>query len=129
MKYEYYYIEDTNNKSNCVVRSFCKVFNKTYEEVYQELCNIQKELNKDSYVDIEVFEKYMIDRNIHIIEGKSLNSDIGIKVKDLKLDKGTYIVFCYDRKDWYHMLCIIDGVVYDKSDDGLELYVIRVYKK
>jgi hypothetical protein len=41
MKYEYFYIEDSNGKSNCVIRSFCKIFNLSYEEVFNELCIIQ----------------------------------------------------------------------------------------
>ena len=48
----------TNNyeKSNYVIRSFCKVFNESYNNVYNELCRIQKELNCESFNDIEVFE-------------------------------------------------------------------------
>ena len=41
MKYEYFYIEDNNGKSNCVIRSLCKIFNLSYEEIFNELCNIQ----------------------------------------------------------------------------------------
>ena len=121
MKYEYYYIEDSNGKSNCVIRSLCKIFNLSYEEVYNELCNIQNKLNKDSYVDIEVFESYMRNKGM-----KELNIS-NIKVKDLKLDNNSYIVFCYNKKDWYHMIPIIDNTIYDKSNECLELEVIKIY--
>jgi len=121
MKYEYYYIEDSNGKSNCVIRSLCKIFNLSYEEVYNELCNIQNKLNKDSYVDIEVFESFMKNKGMKELDISN------IKVKDLKLDNNSYIVFCYDKKDWYHMIPIINNTIYDKSNECLELDVIKVY--
>ena len=121
MEYKYFNIEDSNGKSNCVIRSLSKIFNLSYEETYNGLCTIQKELNKDDYNDIEVFETYMKNKGM-----KELDiSDV--KVKDLKLDNGSYIVFCYDKKDWYHMIPIIDNTIYDKSDECMELYVIKVY--
>lgn len=52
-----------------------------------------------------------------------------IKVKDLKLDNSDYIVFCYDKKDFYHMVPIIDKVIYDKNTDCMDLYAITIYKK
>ena len=52
-----------------------------------------------------------------------------IKIKDLELDSGNYIVFCYDKKDYYHMITIIDNTIYDKTDECLDLYVIKVYKE
>ena len=52
-----------------------------------------------------------------------------IQVKDLKLDNSDYIVFCYDKKDFYHMVTIIDKVIYDKNTDYMDLYVITIYKK
>lgn len=121
MKYEYFYIEDNNGKSNCVIRSLCKIYNLSYEEVYKELCNIQNKLNKDSYTDIEVFETYMKNKGMKELDISN------IKVKDLKLNNSSYIVFCYDKKDWYHMIPIIDNTIYDKSNECLELEVIKVY--
>ena len=51
------------------------------------------------------------------------------KIKDLKLDNGSYIVFCYDKKERYHMVAIIDNVVYDKKDNYRDLYTISIYKE
>ena len=124
MKFCEYYISDVNGKSNCVIRSFCKLFNKEYDKVYNELCNIQKKLNCSSYNDIEVFETYMNRNGIDKIE---YGSDI--KIKDLSLSKGSYIVFCYDKKDFYHMVTIIDNVLFDKDNRSLELYTISIYKQ
>lgn len=123
MKYEYYYVEDENKKTNCIIRTFCKLFNKEYEEVKQELINIAKKLNYETYAEIEVFEKYLNDKNYIKLEHKEE------QIKNLKLEKGKYAVFCYDKKDYYHMLAIINNTVYDKKEDNLNLYTITIYKE
>ena len=119
MKYEFY--NPVEEKGSCVERSLTKVYNEDYNKVKEELINISKKLNKEDYKDTEVFEKYLFDRG-----AKELGIQ-NILVKDLKLDKGKYIVFCY-RDDWYHLLPIIDNVIYDKTNDCLELNVIKVYE-
>ena len=60
MKFNKFYVENKDGKSNCVIRSFCKLFNKKYDQVYNELCDVQKELNCNSYNDTKVFEKYIL---------------------------------------------------------------------
>ena len=45
MTFKEFYISDNDGKSNCVIRSLCKILNKEYEEVYNGLCEISKELN------------------------------------------------------------------------------------
>ena len=124
MIFKEFYISDKNGKCNCVIRSLCKILNKEYEDVYNGLCEVSKELKRSSFNDIEVFEKYMEDNNII-----KINSDEDIKVKDLKIDNGSYIVFCYDKKEFYHMISIIDNDIYDKNSDCMDLYVISVYRK
>ena len=123
MKFKEYYICNSDGKSNCVIRSLCKMYNDEYDNVYNELCSIANELNCKSFNDIEVFEAYLKRRNTNIIEyGKDS------KIKDLNLDDGKYIVFCWDKNDFYHMVTITDNVLYDKDDSSLELYTISVYK-
>ncbi len=124
MTFKEFYISDNDGKSNCVIRSLCKILNKEYEEVYNGLCEISKELSCSSFNDIPVFEKYMEDNNIFKIIFEE-----DIKVKDLKMDKDSYIVFCYDKKDYYHMVPIIDNTIYDKNSDCLNLDVISIYRK
>ena len=119
-----YNITNNDGKSNCVIRSFCKMFNKSYKDVYEEICQIQKKLNCENFNDIEVFETYMKNHNVNPIDyGKD------IKVKNLKLESGSYIVFCWNKDELYHMLPIIDNVVYDKDDKSMELYTISLYKQ
>ncbi len=124
MTFKEFYISDKNGKSNCVIRSLCKILNKEYEDVYNGLCEVSKELKRFSFNGIPVFEKYMEDNNIF-----KIISEKDIKVKDLKMDKDSYIVFCYDKKDYYHMVPIIDNVIYDKNFDYMNLYVISIYRK
>lgn len=124
MTFKEFYILDKNGKSNCVIRSLCKVLNKEYNDVYDGLCEVAKNLNFSSFNDIPVFEKYMEDNDIIKISGSD-----EIKVKDLKIDNFSYIVFCYDKKDFYHMISIINNVIYDKNSDCMDLYVIAIYRK
>lgn len=123
MEFKEYYFSDKEKKSNCIIRTFCKLFNKEYEDVKNELLNIAAELNYEGYAEIEVFETYLERSNY-----SKYVSNIDIRVKDLKLPTGKYAVFCYDKKEYYHMLSIIDNIVYDKDDTSLDLYVINVYK-
>ena len=122
IKYQEYFISNSEGKSNCVVRSFCKMFNKEYGEVFNELVILSKELDCNSFNDIEVFEEYLKRHSFLPIDyGKNL------KIKKLKLEDTKYIIFCYDKKDWYHMVPVINNIVYDKTDKCLDLYVISVY--
>ena len=122
MKFQSFNIESKNGKSNCVIRSICKVLDKEYDEVYNDLINIAKEYNL-SFNDILVFEKYL-NKNKFMKHDEYKN----LMIKDLNLD-GKNIIFCYDKKDTYHMVALIDNTLYDKSNFSLELYVISVYKK
>ena len=124
MKFIEYNITNNDGKSNCIIRSFCKMFNESYNDVYDELCQIQKELNCENYNDVEVFETFMKNHNVD-----QINYGKDIKVKDLNLDSGSYIVFCWNKDNFYHMLPIIDNVVYDKDDRSMELYTISLYKQ
>lgn len=124
MKFKEFYISDKSGKSNCVIRSLCKLLNKEYNVVYEELCEVAKKLNSSSFNDVPIFEKYMEDNNII-----KINYSGEIKVKDLETDSCSYIVFCYDKKGFYHMFSIIDNVIYDKNSECMDLYVIAIYRK
>lgn len=124
MKFSEFYISNSEAKSNCVIRSFCKMYDEEYDNVYNELCDIAKELNCESFNDVEVFETYMKRRDTTKLDyGKD------IKIKDLELDDGKYIIFCFDKKDYYHMVPVIDNVLFDKDNSSLELYIINIYKE
>ena len=122
MNYNYFYLTDKDGKSNCVIRSFCKIYDMEYDDVSKELLTISKELNCN-FNDIETFEEFMRLRNT--IKLDNYQDEL---IKDLKLDNGKYIVFCYDKKDFYHMVPVINKTVYDYNNDSLNLYVISIYK-
>lgn len=124
MIFKEFYISDKNGKSNCVIRSLCKILNKEYNDVYNDLCEVAEELKCSSFNDIEVFETYMEDNNIF-----NVDFDKNIMIKDLNLNDNSYIVFCWDKNDYYHMVPIIDNIIYDKNYDCMNLYVISVYRK
>ena len=124
MTFKEFYISDKNGKSNCVIRSLCKILNKEYDDIYSDLCKIANDLKNNSYNDVPVFEKYMEDNNIF-----KISCEEDIKVKDLKIDNSSYIVFCYNKKDYYHMIPIINNTIYDKNSDCLNLNVISIYRK
>lgn len=122
MNYNYFYLTDEDGKSNCVIRSFCKIYDMEYNDVSNELLSISKELNCN-FNDIETFEEFMKRRNTI-----KLDNYQDVLIKDLKLDNGKYIVFCYDKKDFYHMVPVINNIVYDYNNGSLKLYVISIYK-
>lgn len=124
MEFKEYFISDKEGKSNCIIRTFCKLFNRKYDNVKKELLDIARQLNYDNYTEIEVFESYLNSNGYF-----NFDTDTEIRIKDLNLPMGKYVIFCYDKKDYYHMLSIINNVVYDKDDRSLELYVINIYKE
>ena len=119
MRFEYYKIDGVN----CVVRSISKLLNKNYKVVKKELLELSKKLGYDFYSEIEVFEKYLANYNYYDIKTKYKG-----KIKDLNID-GECIVFCYDKKDFYHLAYIKDNILYDSVEENKELYVIKVYKR
>lgn len=124
MKFSKFYVEDKNGRTNCVIRSFCKLYGGTYEDVINELLSIKEEINAESFNDIEVFEEYMRRRDTDKIEyGKDT------RIKDLNIDNGNYIVFCWDKNIFYHMVTIMDNTLYDRDDTSSNLYAITVYKQ
>ena len=124
MKFNEFYVSNNEGKSNCVIRTFCKLFDEEYNNVYNDLCSIADKLGCDSFNDIQVFETYMAERDtISVDYGKD------IKLKDLNLNNGSYAVFCWNKEDFYHMVSIVDGILYDKDDTCLELYAITIYKQ
>jgi hypothetical protein len=113
MKVKYY--NPVDEKGTCVIRSISKALNKDYNL-------IKKELGMN-YNDESVFESYLF-KNGFITDNTSKDK----LLKDINL-KGINIVFAH-IDDWYHMMCVIDNVIYDKSDfnDLKDMKVIKIYE-
>jgi len=112
-----------DEKGNCILRSLTKILNKDYYKEKEEILNLAKELGYNDYREETVFETYLKLNNINEIKLEN-----NTKIKDLDL-QGKYAIFCWDKKDFYHMVTVIDNVLYDKNSDRLELYVIKIYKE
>ena len=63
--------------------------------------------------------------HIFINQGDTIYTDI--LIKDLKLDSGNYVIFCY-KDAFYHMVSVINNTLYDKNDEALNLKVLKIYK-
>ena len=117
MKYEEY-----NPKcSNCIIRTFMKLFDKDELLLQEELIELANKMNESDYNNINAFEKYLENNNYEKIDMKD------ILVKDLDLN-GKYACFCY-KDNWYHMIAIIDNIVYDKTPECLDMNVISLYRR
>lgn len=112
------YIEYKVDGYNCIIRTSSKLFNKECSVLLDELKSIN-----ENYTEIEVFEKYLNDHNYYEIDGYKDK-----QIKDLELDNSNYAIFCWDHKDYYHMVPVINNCIYDKYEESLELYVIKIYK-
>lgn len=112
-----------DEKGNCILRSLTKILDKDYYDVKEELLNLTKQLGYTDYREDEVLETFFKMNNIEELE----NFD-DIKISNLNLENGRYLVYCWDKKDFYHMATIIDNVLYDKNDSSMELYVVKLYK-
>lgn len=113
MKVVYY--NPVNENGGCVIRSISKALNKDYNL-------IKKDLGTD-YNDEYIFESYLLKKGFIIVD--SFKDKL---LKDINLN-GVNIVFAHVN-DWYHMMCVIDNIVYDKAsfEEIKNMKIIKVYK-
>lgn len=107
MKYEYY--NPSLEMGGCIPRAISKALNINYSDAKNDLKKLSIKLEKDDYHDIEVFDAYLKKNGFKKISVKKDEL-----VKNLNLDNGTYIVFCY-QDNFYHMTCIMENTLYDKK--------------
>lgn len=109
------YYNPVDEKGTCVIRSISKALNKDYNLIKKEL--------GINYNDEAVFENYLF-KNGFIVD----NCFKDKLLKNINL-KGINIVFAHIN-DWYHMMCVIDNIIYDKNtfDDIKNMKIIKVYK-
>lgn len=122
MKFEYY--DPSDDKRSCVVRTMTKLTDKEYSAVKAELIKLAQELGCEAYNDESVFGRYMAEHGIYKIREYDETT-----VGELELNDGKYCVYCTNRNGFFHLLPVVDNVIYDRRNDSLELYVIAIYKK
>lgn len=120
MKYECY--NPSLERGGCIPRAISKALNINYSDAKNDLIKLSIKLKKDDYRDIEVFDVYLKENGF-----KKINVKKDELVKNLNLDNGTYIVFCY-QDDFYHMACIMENTLYDNKKDSFNLKTITLYK-
>ena len=120
MKYEYY--NPSLERGGCIPRAISKALNINYSDVKNNLIKLSVKFKKDDYCDIEVFDAYLNKNGFKKISVKKDEL-----VKNLSLDNGTYIVFCY-QDNFYHMTCIMENTLYDNKKDSFNLKTITLYK-
>lgn len=113
------YYNPVDEKGVCVIRSISKALNKSYEEVKKDLLSIS-----DNYNDEVVFENYLLDNSFRIERVFSNKTLKNVSLNDVN------VVFGHVG-DWYHMVCVIDDVIYDKNgfDELRDMKIIKVYKR
>ncbi len=122
MKFEKINFKIEDDSDN-VIKWFCKIYHKEYNSVLNELKDIKEELNLENYNNIEVYETYMKYRHTESIE---INKNI--KVNELNLPNGKYVILCYDENNNIHLSYLKNGLLYGNDDNSLNLKVSKVYK-
>lgn len=122
MKFAYYNPSDESR--SCVVRTLTKLTGKAYQTVKDELTALASETGYPEYNEPAVFERYLAEHGF-----LRCMDDCGIAVRELRLEKGAYCVFCTNGEEFCHLLPVVDGVIYDRRDDCRGLLVLAVYRK
>lgn len=118
------YYNPSDERRSCVVRTMTKLTGKPYPAVKQALAGLAAALGYPDWNEQAVFERYLAEYGFRKCENMS-----GMQLGELSLQSGAYCVFCTNRADFFHLLPVIDGVIYDRRDDCRALYVIAVYKR
>ena len=122
MEFEYYSPSDESR--SCVVRTMTKLTGKEYSTVKEELTELAQKLGYETYNDEAVFKQYMAEHGIYKIK-EYVDTTVG----EIELNDGSYCVYSTNHKGFFHLIPVVDNVIYDRRNDSLELYVIAVYKK
>lgn len=121
---QFLYYNPSGESRSCVVRTMTRLTGKPYETVKAELTALAAEMEYPEYNEPDVFEAYMAQHGI-----VKCIDDCGLRVKELKLERGSYCVFCTDHEGFFHLMPVQDGVIYDRRDDSQELFVLAVYRQ
>ena len=118
MRFELY--DPTDESRSCVARAMTKLTGKEYGTVKAELTALAQSMGLESYNDERVFGGYMA--GFGMTKFKEYEDT---RAGELELESGAYCVFCTDGRGFFHLMPVIDGVIYEYR----ELWVIAVYKK
>ncbi len=117
--------DPSDDKQSCVVRTMTKLVGRDYSTVKQELKKLAERSGFETYNDQSVFEEYMSRNGIY----KERDYNNNTQLKDLDLSDGAYCVFVTNRVSYFHLVPVIDNVIYDRRNESLGMYVVATYKK
>ena len=121
---DFAYYNPSDESRSCVVRTMTKLTGREYQTVKNELTALAQEMGYPEYNEPAVFERCLKSHGFaKCAEGG------GLQVGALRPDRGIYCVFCTNQAGFYHLMPVIDGVIYDRRNDSQELYVLAVYRK
>ena len=112
-------------KSDCTVRAMAKAFRMMYDEAYELLKKHGREPNKGFRYDKAFRPNESINGYVPVVSRQFAWVGIRQVLRSLQTTKGTYILEIEK-----HVLCVIDGIVYDDHHDYIEKNKIveRAYK-
>ena len=117
-------LEFENNKKNSFLTCISLMTGISYEWTEEDYLNfLKREKIKN------VTEKTIIKRFASIFFVEEIKFTKKVKLKDLDLDDGKYIVFCKDRIDFDHAVYIENKTIYAKYKNLLNINVSKIYKQ
>ena len=117
--------DPSEDKQNCVVRAMAKLTGKDYPTVKKEMTALAERSGFETFNDQSVFEEYMSQNGIY----KERDYNNNTQLRDLDLSDGSYCVLMTNRISFFHVLPVVDNVIYDRRNNSLSLYVLSTYKK
>ena len=112
----------SDEHGSCIARTLTLLSGKPYPAVRAELDALAGALGFDTYTETAVFEEYLARLGFYPADGYT-----GVRMDALTLPAGRFCVICTDGAGFYHMLPVIDSVIYDRRNDSGALTVFRIY--
>lgn len=98
---------------DCVVRALCKATERSWKDVYLELCSLGLELGDMPSGD-ETWKAYLIKNGFSYVPCKVKKGQKRPKVNNIKIPKGQPAVLRVSN----HLVTIVDNKFYDLWDSG-----------
>lgn len=124
--YKQYNANSRNNFSeDCVKRAITLALGMDYDDVSKQLNKIKRDINADAYNVPSVFNRFLKDRGLSF---KSVPERISVEEFCEDHPDGTYLLLTGSKRTAVrgisnHMLCVIDGDVYDSWDSTKEIVI------
>lgn len=122
-----------SNVGDCVKRSLSVAFRMDYDEVSRELNKIKRDIGGSAFNNLRVVDQFLGRRNITTWTMMPAGVRPTVEVFADEHSIGTFLLLSGNPKEAQfrgitnHMVCIVDGVIYDSWDSRNEV-VVRFVK-